>query len=243
MRDGTDQIDGAALAEAYARIGVQVVHAGDSSAIAETYHVLHEMIVTDRLSPGERLIEEDLSRDLAVGRAAIRTALVRLEQDGLVVRERNRGARVRRVREAEAVEILEARAALEGLAARCAAERATPDEVAELRALSVRMRERHGAGDLLGMSELNSELHTRVLEISRHTTAARLCAGLSSQLVRYQYRTVLLPGRADRSLAEHEELVGAIAAGDADASESAMRRHLSHVADALRRGASAPSLR
>ena len=65
----------------------------------------------------------------------MRTALLRLEHDGLVVRERNRGARVRRVSPDEAVEILEARAALESLAAGYAATRRTDAELQELQAI------------------------------------------------------------------------------------------------------------
>jgi DNA-binding FadR family transcriptional regulator len=57
---------------------------------------------------------------------------------------------------------------------------------------------------------------------------------LSSQIVRFQYRTVLLPGRPDHSFAEHTALVDAIAARDPDAAEAAMQRHLLRVADALR---------
>ena len=88
---------------------------------ADGYEELRKAIVSGELLPGERLLEEDLSARLGFGRAAVRMALVRLEHDGLVQRERHRGARVRRVSESEAVEILEARAALEGLAARHAA--------------------------------------------------------------------------------------------------------------------------
>jgi DNA-binding GntR family transcriptional regulator len=55
-----------------------------------------------------------------------------------------------------------------------------------------------------------------------------------SQIVRFQYRTVLLPGRSDRSLREHTAIVQAIAAANGDMAERAMRRHLSQVADALR---------
>src|ERR1700756_2765574 len=84
---------------------------------ADGYEDLRKAIVSGELLPGERLLEEDLSARLGLGRAAVRMALVRLEHDGLVQRERNRGARVRRVSESEAVEILEARASLEGLAA------------------------------------------------------------------------------------------------------------------------------
>lgn len=202
-------------------------------ADGEAYRLLHAAIMAERLAPGARLIEEELSRELGVGRAAVRTALVRLEHDGLVEHERNRGARVRTISEQEAIEILEARAALEGLAARHAALNATPDEVDQLRGILEEMREHHERHDFMGMSACNAGLHRRVLEISRHGTAMRLAAGLSSQLVRYQYRTVTLPGRADHSLEEHTALVEAIAAADPDASEDALRRHLSHVAQAL----------
>jgi DNA-binding GntR family transcriptional regulator len=198
------------------------------------YRALRDAIVSGDLMPSERLVEEDLSRRLGIGRAAVRMALVRLEHDGLVEHERHRGARVRRVSDEEAVEILEVRAALESLAARRAADRATPAEVRDLRAILREMRGRRERGDLMAMSDANAGLHRRILEISGHGTAQRLSATLMSQIVRFQYRTVLLPGRADRSLREHTAIVDAIAAGDGDAAERAMRRHLSHVAEALR---------
>ena len=201
---------------------------------ADGYEDLRQAIVRGELLPGERLLEEVLSERRGLGRAAVRMALVRLEHDGLVERERHRGARVRRVSEIEAVEILEARAALEGLAARHAAINADEASVAELRAIIAEMRDLRERGDLLAVSNTNARLHGRILEISGHETAERLSRTLSSQLVRFQYRTVLLPGRPERSYAEHTEIVEAIAARDPDAAERAMRSHLSHVAEALR---------
>ena len=198
------------------------------------YRALRAAIVSGELLPSERLVEEDLSRRLGIGRAGVRMALVRLEHDGLVEHERHRGARVRRVTDREAVEILEVRAALESLAARHAAERATPRDVRELRAIVRDLGAKRARGDLIAMSDANAALHRRVLEISGHETAQRLSAMLISQIVRFQYRTVLLPGRPERSQREHEAIVEAIAAGDADAAERAMRRHLSQVAEALR---------
>ena len=199
---------------------------------------LREAIVTGRFQPSERLVETDVARELGVGRSAVRTALARLEQEGLVEHERHRGARVRLVGAQEAVEILETRAVLEGLAARHAAAHATPDDVEELRQLLADMRRRLDGGDLLGASDQNAVLHGRILEISGHGTAARLIATLKSQLVRFQYRTILLPGRSERSFGEHSAIVEAIAAGDGAAAERAMLNHLSHVAEALRGEAS-----
>jgi DNA-binding GntR family transcriptional regulator len=196
---------------------------------------LREAIVTGRFQPSERLVEADVARELGVGRSAVRTALARLEHEGLVEHERHRGARVRLVEAREAVEILETRAVLEGLAARHAAQNATPEDIEGLRAILAEMRRRLDARDLLGASDQNAVLHGRILEISAHATAARLIATLKSQLVRFQYRTIMLPGRSEHSFAEHSALVRAIAAGDPDQAEHAMRTHLSHVADALRR--------
>jgi DNA-binding GntR family transcriptional regulator len=196
---------------------------------------LRAAIVSGRLLPNERLVEADLTRRLGVGRSAVRTALARLEHEGLVELEPHRGARVRLVALPEAVEILEARAVLEGLAVRRAAANATEHEIDELRAILAEMRRLLNAGDPLKASDTNAVLHKRLQEIGGHDTANRLIVALRSQLVRFAYRTILLPGRSEHSLAEHTAIVDAVAAGDGDAAETAMRTHLSHVADALRR--------
>jgi DNA-binding GntR family transcriptional regulator len=197
------------------------------------YTLLRQAILSGELLPNERLIELDLSERFEIGRAAIRTALARLEQDGIVEREPFRGARVRLIPASEAVEILEARAVLEGLAARKAATNATAKDVAALREILKRMDAKFKAGDLLGGSEINTELHRTIIQIAKHSAAARLIEGLQAQNVRHQFRTILVPGRAARSLEEHKAIVEAIASRDADAAERAMRLHLSHVVEAL----------
>jgi DNA-binding GntR family transcriptional regulator len=199
----------------------------------DAYAALHEEIVAGELSPGERLIEEELADRLKVSRGAVREAIFRLGHEGLVVRERNRGARVRRFTVDEAVEILEARAALESLAAGWAALRRSDVEVAELQGLVADMERLLEQGELLAISERNAVLHRRILEISRHRVARDVCARLNSQVVRFQFRTVLAPGRPPASLAEHGRIVAAIAAGDRPGAEQAMREHLTNVAATL----------
>jgi len=205
-----------------------------TSSTPETYERLRAAILSGSLEPNERLVEADLVRSLEASRGAVRGAIARLDHEGLVVHERNRGAKVRRVSLEEAVEILEARAALEGIGAREAARRADPDAIARLRAVLARMRTRLADGDLLATSELNGELHARILRIAHHATVERLVESLSSQLVRYQYRTILIPGRAGASLAEHAAILDALEMRDGDAAEAAMRAHLDRVTDALR---------
>lgn len=199
----------------------------------DAYAALHRDIVSGELSPGERLVEEELAERLGESRGAVRSALLRLQHEGLVVRERNRGARVRRVTLEEAIEILEARAALESLAAGYAALRRTDAEARELEGLVADMERLHAAGELLSMSERNAVMHRRILEISGHDVARDICSRLHSQLVRFQFRTILAPGRSPRSLTEHQAIVAAIAGGDRRAAERTMRKHLDNVARAL----------
>ncbi len=202
----------------------------------ESYDRLRRAILTGELQPNERLVELELSGRMGLGRTAIRTALVRLEADGLVERERHRGAKVRLVSEGEAAEIVETRAVLEGLCARQAALHATSEDIERLREILANMRRLLDGGDLMGASDEQAVLHRTIAELSGHETARRLILGLNSQMVRYQYRPILVPGRPRDSFAEHTAVVDAIAAGDGDAAEEAMRAHLANVAGTLPAG-------
>ena len=195
---------------------------------------LREAIVSGRFQPSERLIEVELAGLLATNRTNVRTALAQLEQEGLVVREANRGARVRLVSHEDAIEITQVRGALEAFVAGLAAARARPQDHRRLRAVVEAMREAVEAGDLIAYSKINGSLHAEILRIAQHRTAAKLLANLNSQVVRFQYRSILLPGRSRRSLAEHEEIVAAICAADVEAAERNMGAHLRAAAEALR---------
>jgi DNA-binding GntR family transcriptional regulator len=200
-----------------------------------SYDKLRDAIVHGEIAPNAHLVESDISSSFGMSRGAVRNALIRLEQDGLVVREPHRGARVRQVSDREAVEILQARAVLEGLAVRLTAERIDEAGAERLGEHLAFHRALLDAGDLLGASDANAELHAALLDLSGHGTAQHLIRGLSSQMVRYQYRTILIPGRPAASQAEHAAIVEAVVARAPEQAEEAMRRHLFNVAEALQR--------
>jgi DNA-binding GntR family transcriptional regulator len=200
----------------------------------DAYHLLREAIVSGQFHPNERLVESAVATKLGVGRTAVRAALVRLDQEGLIGLELNRGARVRLISDREALEIEEVRASLEGLLARRAATRVTPEELRELHQVMVEMRERAEVGDSLGYSELNARFHQLIWAAADHPTASRIAGGLKSQAIRFQYRTILRPGRREQSLREHEVIFGTLKAHDGDGAEAAMRDHLAEVLDTLR---------
>jgi DNA-binding GntR family transcriptional regulator len=186
------------------------------------------------LAPGQRLIEGDLAEAYGVTRASVRAALIDLAADGLVERIPNRGARVRVVSVAEAVAITECRMVLEGLCAARAAERATGDDLDSLAELGTRLRAAVAGGEPVKYSEHNRELHRRVREIAAQPVADALLDRLNAQLVRYQFRLSLRPGRPQVSLGEHLAIIDGIARRDPAAAEAAARDHLASVIRALR---------
>ncbi|QKW40322.1 GntR family transcriptional regulator [Actinomadura sp. NAK00032] len=194
---------------------------------------IREAILSGRFVPNQRLIEADLSEEFAASRAGVRAALAELAGEGLIERVQNRGARVRAVSLAEAVEISEVRMVVEGLCAAKAAARATAADAAELREIGEAMRAAVASGDVLGYSRLNERLHRRVREISGQRTAAGVLERLRAQNVRHQFRLAMHPGRPQTSLPQHLDIIEAIAAGDSGAAERAARAHLRSVIETL----------
>lgn len=194
---------------------------------------IREAILSGQFVPNQRLIEADLSEQFAASRASVRAALAELANEGLIERVQNRGARVRAVSLAEAVEICEVRMVVEGLCAAKAAERATDADAAGLREIGEAMRAAVDSGDVLGYSRLNERLHRRVREISGQRTAAGVLERLRAQNVRHQFRLAMHPGRPQVSLPQHLGIIEAIAARDPDAAERAARAHLRSVIETL----------
>lgn len=184
-------------------------------------------------SPGERLVELQLTERYDCGRAAVRGALTELTSEGLIEREANRGAKVRRITVAEAVQITEARSALESLIAAKAATEATDADRAELTAVVDEMREAVAAGDGVAYSNLNGRFHRQLRDMSGHIVASELVGNLRNRSAHHQYRLALRPGRPDVSLGQHAAIAEAVTAGDGEAAAEAMSAHLQSVIETL----------
>jgi DNA-binding GntR family transcriptional regulator len=192
----------------------------------DPYAILRDEIIANTRLPNERLVESDLTGRFATNRNVVRSALLRLEADGLIVREPNRGARVRIITAAEACEIVEVRAAIEVVVARRAAENSQPTDIPVLRSILGEMREALTNNELLRYTQLNASLHAAILKISKHATAEKVLASLKLQTLRSQYRAVFVPGRAAMSLAEHEETIDAIIRQDPERAAKSMETHM-----------------
>jgi DNA-binding GntR family transcriptional regulator len=190
-------------------------------------------IVQGEYAPKQRLVEADLCERFGTSRFIARSALLELSAQGLVEFQRNRGARVREISIAEAIEITEVRKLLEGLGAARAAERITRPEITSLRALIKEMHTAVDRSELLRYRDLNASLHAAIRDIAAHETSARLLQQLRDQTVRHQFSLALVPGRPAVSLPQHEAIVAAVTARDPVAAERAMHDHLRSVIEAF----------
>jgi DNA-binding GntR family transcriptional regulator len=202
---------------------------------ASLLDTLRKAIYHGELTPGQRLIEAELASRYDASRGAVREALALLSNEGLVVRERNRGARVRPVSLEEAIEITEARAVLEGLCGAKAAGAITAAGRRDLKALASPLTEAVRKNDIIGYNQTSQQVHGLIREIANQATVSTLLDRLRYQGMRYQFHVALLPGRLAEGLQEHLAIIEAVCSGDPEVAEKAMREHLFNVVEALRR--------
>ena len=197
------------------------------------YQQIKQKILDGEYAPSQRLIETSLAQDLGVGRHKVRAALDRLHADGLVQIEPNRGATVKSLELAEVLDILIAREALEAEVASLAAERIEANQIQQLEACLDTMRDALGQGEYDLYSATNKRFHQIIYEASGNQTLPHLIILLRQRLVRLQLRAILIPGRTEKSVAEHEAIFQALQTQDAAAAERAARAHLSSLRTAI----------
>jgi len=195
----------------------------------DVVNLIRQGIMNSEFLPNERLVEMDLATKYGVGRATIRLALAELENELLIVKEPNRGARVRAISLEEAIEITEVRYLLEPLVAQKAAEKITDSEIHILRSIIDQMKKAHTVKDFSTYSKLNKQLHNQIYTSARHLTATRILSNLKAQNVRYQYNLSLMPLRIDSSIMEHINIVEAIIYRNPEAAKNAMSDHISNM--------------
>lgn len=180
------------------------------------YAVLHEAILSGILSPGQRLREESFAALFSVSRTPVREALVRLEATGVAHRVPRRGLIVGQITPQEIVEVYVVRETIDGLASYLAAQYATPGDVAHLASINDEFTRAAERGDANEMARLNLEFHTAVALAARNSLLLQFIEHIHRLVRRFPGTTFQHPGRAMSAVEEHEQLIAAIRAGDAE---------------------------
>lgn len=188
------------------------------------YRRLLEEIRDGRLQPGARLTETDVAERLSISRTPVREAIRRLEADGLITHEPRVGAMVRSLDYAEVMELYEMRNVLEGTAARMAARNAGDVELAELATINAEMEASPGDPSRLAM--LNQRFHLTLIDAARNRYLVKSVQSVHRTMLILGPTTLEDAGRARAAVAEHAEILSALASRDGAAAEAAMRRHM-----------------
>ncbi len=189
------------------------------------YDAIRDGILAGRHGPGQRLIADDLARELGVSRMPVREALHRLEVAGLVTITPHRGAVVSEPSENECVEIYHVRAVLDGLATRLATPHLSEADHTRLAALLEEMEAGVKAEDPQRVLSVNREFHTLIWIAARAPRLRDLLENLYDASQRFRNMSVLIPGRLDQITHEHRLIVEALARGDAAAAERYANEH------------------
>ena len=202
----------------------------------EIVHSLREQIIDRQIPPGSKLVERDLCDEFGVSRSIIRDVLADLESQGLVEKKPNRGRLVRKVDQGSLFEILAIREVLEGLAARAAAENTKPRDWLDLREEFGKPCEEIVKNlEFEKYLDLITRFRKRMVDAARNEELSKLIDSIYAKIRIVQRRVIILPGRIEKGMYQHREVLEALIKGDPDEAERLKRINIRSAREYLRK--------
>lgn len=196
----------------------------------EVAELLRERIFSHELVPGSWIDELKLAEEYGISRTPLREALKVLATEGLVTMKVRRGAYVTEVSDTDLSDVYHLLALLESDAAGVVAEKATPTQIKELQSLHGELEK--AVGNRERFFALNEAFHMRLLEIANNRWRNQMVADLRKVMKLNRHNSLLKTGRIEESLAEHQAIMAALAARDAEACARRMREHFKNGLEA-----------
>ena len=188
-------------------------------------------IIRRELVPGTHLDEVSLAARFGVSRSPVRDALRQLSATRLVAYAPHRGFSVVAIDRAELDALFEASGEIEALCARLCTQRALPAERKRIQMIHANAAKALASGDVKVYASLNEDFHQAIFAAAHNTTLQEVAQNLRQRLAPFRGRMFFVShNRMARSHGEHEALVDAIVAQDADGAANAMREHGAHSA-------------
>jgi len=192
----------------------------------KVYGVIRNDILDGRISPGDRMVETKLAKQIKTSRTPVREALHMLEMEGLLESIPRVGYRVRQIEWNELEEITEIRTVNETLAAQWAMDRISPRE---LKALNENLRVSEAeikGGNPRSFVERDAEFHEILVRASGSKRLLELCQLLRRHMLRYRIEALYLPETGLRAIEGHRRIVGCLRDKDQQGIAEAIRAHL-----------------
>lgn len=196
-------------------------------------HRLRQMLVEGAIDPGAKLNERELSELLSVSRTPLREAIKMLAAEGLVELLPNRGAIAVSLTEADVLHTFEVMAGLEGLSGELAAERITPQELAEIQAMQFEMMAAYTRRDLSAYYALNARIHNAINAAAKNPVLGQVYQQVNARLQALRFRSNQDGEKWKRAVKEHEKMIEALAARDGAAMREVLQAHLRNKRDVV----------
>jgi DNA-binding GntR family transcriptional regulator len=207
---------------------------GSSQTLAESIRFKIETLISNgRYPPGARLDEQEVAESFGVSRTPVREAIRLLAADNLVELRGRQGTVVRTIRAHDLLEMFQVMAELEGLSARLAARRMDATDRAALQKVHARLIDIASTGDIDAFYDANVKFHEVVLVGSRNEFLIEQTRHLRNRVDIYRRRVTYVPNRLPDTIVEHEAVMNAILAGDAEGAHRLMRDHVNLLGDTL----------
>jgi DNA-binding GntR family transcriptional regulator len=197
------------------------------------YDQIRRAITSGDMAAGQRLISAEIGEQLGVSSMPVRNALMRLEAEGLVTRIPHREFVVTLYSSRDVRELYAVRAALDSLAGRLAAGKTTPDRIETLRGILARSEVALEGRDLASLRRINGEFHTTIYGFAENRHLLEIIQGLRARLPVYHEEYYGIPGMAEKSVADHHQVLEALAAARADLVESLLRQDMETTGETL----------
>ena len=196
----------------------------------EVAELLRQRIFRRELEPGSWIDETRLAEEYGISRTPLREALKVLATEGLVTMKVRRGAYVTEVSEQDMSDVYHLLALLESDAAGVVARTASDAQLRELQDLHEELE--HAVADRDRFFQVNERFHLRLLEIAGNRWRNQMVADLRKVMKLNRQHSLLKSGRIEESLAEHAQVMQALAARDATAAAASMQAHFANGLEA-----------
>lgn len=194
---------------------------------------LRQMLVEGQIAPGAKLNERALCEQLKVSRTPLREAIKTLAAEGLVELLPNRGAIAVQLGEADVLNTFEVMAGLEGMSGELAAQRITPEELAEIQALHFEMKAAYTRRDLSTYYRLNAAIHRAINTAARNPVLTNTYQQVNARLQALRFRSNQDGEKWARAMAEHDRMIAALEQRDGAALRAELVAHLGHKRDVV----------
>jgi DNA-binding GntR family transcriptional regulator len=202
----------------------------------ETYKSLRDRIITNELPPGQRLNEKELMIEYEIGRTPLREIFFQLREEGLIEIIPQVGTQVSRIDIREVRNIIEVRRWLEQLVGQLAAERITPAQIDQLRAIiqEVEALDRQNKATIDALNHYDTQFHLILYQATQNKALEDMLPKLLSKIVRFWYYLGFQVTEFLDHFNELRDLITALENRDADAAQNALNVHFDHFVEKVK---------